>query len=131
MFSLRLGDFRPFIGAEQRESDSAGEFLAGFTTYTDTGSGPELYDVSYVSIGGRSDHIQNMTLASQGKDLVQRRVGSSDDDELYTGSIQDNRSFTANPDSRPGAEVSNLMVEKARKLVDAVDNEDIVVASAN
>ena len=103
MFSLRLGNARPFIGAEQRESDSAGEFIAGFTTYTDTGSGPELYDVSYVSIGGRSDHIQNMTLASQGKDLVTRRVGSSVTDERFVGSITDNRSFSTNPDSTPGA----------------------------
>jgi len=101
----RIGTARFFAGAQQREVDSAGELIAGFTLYTDTASGPELYEVNYVSLGARSDSIQNGLQALQGDDLTMRRVGTSTTDEAYVGSLKENEGHAVNPDATPGLDI--------------------------
>jgi len=102
LLSPRFGPFRGFAGAQQRETDSAGELIAGFTLYTDTGSGPETYEVNYLSLGARSDTLQNALQAAQGNDLTVRTVGTVDADEPYVGSPKENEGRAVNPDSKAG-----------------------------
>ncbi len=102
----RIGSSRLFTGAQQRETDSAGELVAGFTLYTDTGSGPESYEVNYVTLGARSDTMQNAIQAMQGDEMTIRRVGSSEADEPYVGSLTENEGHAVNPDSKPGLKIA-------------------------
>lgn len=102
----RIGDARMFIGAQERETDSAGELIAGFTLYTDTGSGPEMYQTNYLSLGARSDFIQNAVEAAQGNDMTIRRVGDTDADEAYAGSLKENEGHAVNPDAKPGLKIA-------------------------
>ena len=101
MFNPRIGNARVFIGAEQRETDSAGELIAGFTLYTDEGDGAECYQSNYVSLGARSDTAQNIIESLQGRDLTVRRVGSSEADYAFAGTPQENAK-AVNPDGKKG-----------------------------
>ena len=102
----RLGSSRFFTGAQQRETDSAGELIAGFTLYTDTGSGQESYEVNYLTLGARSDTLQNAIQAMQGDELTVRRVGETEADEPYVGSIKENEGHPVNPDKKPGLKIA-------------------------
>ena len=87
----RIGVARGFVGAQQRETDSAGELIAGFTLYRNQPEGgPEAYEVNYVSLGARSDTAQNMLESLQGDELTVRVVGTNDADLPYVGSVKEN-----------------------------------------
>lgn len=86
----RVSCARTFVGAQQRETDSAGELIAGYTLYRNLPEGGEAYEVNYLSLGARSDTAQNIIKSLQGDDLVVRRVGSSSADEPYVGTVKEN-----------------------------------------
>lgn len=102
----RVGSARFFGGAQERETSSAGELVAGFTLYTDSGDGPEQYEVNYVTLGARSDTMQNALQAMQGDDLTIRRVGETEADEAYVGSLKENEGRAVNPDGKPGLKIA-------------------------
>ena len=86
----RFSSVRPFMGVQQREASSSGEFVAGVTLYRNLPDGGEAYEVNYLSLGVRSDTAQNMLEALQGNDLTVRRVGDNEADEPYVGTLQQN-----------------------------------------
>ena len=86
----RFGSTRFLLGAQERETSSAGELIAGATLYFDDGDGAEKYDVNYLTLGARSDTLQNGLLALQGEEPITRRIGDSADDERYVGTLADN-----------------------------------------
>ena len=57
-FTRRYGDFQPFFAVNQREDNRYTGVQAGFLTYSrEDENADEDYQVSYVEVGGRSDHI--------------------------------------------------------------------------
>ena len=102
----RLGNMRVFVGSQQRETDSAGELVAGFTIYTDTGNGSEAYETNYVGLAARSDTIQGAVQSLQGNDVTTRRVGITDADMPYAGSLKENEGHAVNPDAKPGLKLA-------------------------
>ena len=105
MFKPRIGNARLFFGAVERETDSAGELIAGFTLYTDEGDGPECYQSNYVALGARSDTAQNIIESLQGHDITQRRIGDSEADYRYAGSPSENANRVVNPEGKKGLKV--------------------------
>jgi len=103
----RFGPMRVFVGTQQRETDSAGELVAGFTLYTDSASGPEAYETNYLGLSARSDSLQHALQAAQGNDLTVRTVGSVDSDEAYVGSLAENKAHAVNPDAKPGLQIAS------------------------
>ena len=57
MLTVRLGNFQPFADLAQREDDRYTGIQAGLVTYSETESGEETYQTSYVELGGRCDHL--------------------------------------------------------------------------
>ena len=102
----RFGSIRVVLGAQERETSSAGEFIAGITLYDDLGDGPEMYQANYVTLGGRSDFIQNGLEALQGNDLTIRRVGTVEADEAYAGTLKENEGHAVNPDGKSGLKIA-------------------------
>ena len=102
----RFGKVRIALGAQQRETTSAGELVAGLTMYTDSADGTETYQVNYLTLGARSDFAQNALEAMQGHDLTERRVGTSAADEAYVGSLKENEGHAVNPDAKPGLKIA-------------------------
>ena len=106
MFTPRFGNARLIFGAQQRETDSAGELVGGFTLYTDEGDGAETYQANYVTLGARSDTAQNIIESLQGHDVTVRRVGDSEADAVYAGTPKENASHkVVNPDGKRGLKV--------------------------
>ena len=95
----RFGYVRPLAGVQQRETDSAGEILAGVTMYTNTPDGREEYEVNYITLGARSDSMQRALQHLQGDELTTRIVGESDADTPYVGTLQENGLRTKKADA--------------------------------
>ena len=102
----RIGNTRLFVGAQQRETDSAGELVAGFTMYTDTGSGPESYETNYVGLSVRSDTLQHALQSLQGDEVTLRVVGDAESDTNYVGTVKENAEHCVNPDGKPGLKIA-------------------------
>ena len=106
MFRPRFGNARLVFGTQQRETDSAGELVAGFTLYTDEGDGAEAYQANYVCLGARSDTAQAVLQSLQGNEPTIRRVGDSEADAAYAGTLKENAAHpVVNPDGKRGLKV--------------------------
>ena len=56
----RVGNFQPFLRSNSREDNRYQGLQAGFVTYEQASSGDDdAYQISYLELGGRSDHLHD------------------------------------------------------------------------
>jgi len=101
MLSIRRGNFRPFIGTRDYDNGTSTSLQAGLTTYTSLPDGDESFQTSYVSFGGRSDHLDDAVMRLRGQDVPVRRVSTaSDTDVLYAGTPEANQLLVETVDAQ-------------------------------
>ena len=82
----RFGRVRLIMGVSDREQGQSGGLQLGCTTYGTNDNGDETYQVSYIEIGGRSDHVADAIANAQGTDVPERLVKeASAEDVIYVG----------------------------------------------
>jgi len=91
LFSPRVGKLRLISRLSEREDGTNQGIQLGLTTYGTTESGDETYQVSYVEIGGRSDHLADAIRSSQGNEVPERLVKEASADDIhYVGTVKQN-----------------------------------------
>ena len=87
----RFGNVRPFIGISTREEARNGGIQAGVTTYRTDEDGNETYQVSYVELAGRSDHIADAVCEATGTEVMPLLVSEVQEDSKYVGTPDMNK----------------------------------------
>ena len=98
-FKPRIGPSRLLFGVNSREDDRCGSLLVGATTYSKVeGKDDEEYKVSYVELGGRSDHVAHALAKATGTEIEPQLVSQASDDVEYTGTPEMNKEFREQAD---------------------------------
>ena len=93
---FRFGNFRPFAGIRLTEDGAAAGFQAGITTYGTNDDGQETYQTSYVEVGGRSDHLEDLSAHLKGDEVKERLVSDTAEyDVVYVGDAEENAKAAA------------------------------------
>ena len=125
----RMGNVRPFLGCRLSEDDAGVNLQAGFTTYGTNDDGQETYQVSYVEIGGRSDHIDDFGDNIVGNEVKERLVSDTAAHDVgYVGTAEENAK-AAEKAARREERKAARKAKKADKKVTVVKPSDASATS--